>query len=87
MVPAAKEVTHLPIIVDPSHATFRRVYVSPVARAAVAIGADGVMLDVHPNPEKAAVDPLQALDYAAFAALVRDLRAIRRVLDERAASE
>jgi 3-deoxy-7-phosphoheptulonate synthase len=80
VVPAAKEFTHLPIIVDPSHATFRRAYVSPVARAAVAIGADGVMLDVHPTPERAAVDPLQALDYSTFEALMGDLRAIAAVV-------
>lgn len=80
VVPAAKEVTHLPVIVDPSHATFRRAYVSPVARAAVAIGADGVIVDVHPTPEKAAVDPLQALSYDAFEQLMNDLRAIAAVV-------
>lgn len=80
VVPAAKETTHLPIIVDPSHATFRRAYVPAVARAAVAIGADGIMLDVHPTPEKAAVDPLQALDYGAFEALMEELRAIASVM-------
>lgn len=79
VVPAAQEYTHLPIIVDASHATFRRAYVSPVARAAVAIGADGVMVDVHPRPEEAAVDPLQALNYQAFGRLAEDLRAIARI--------
>ena len=79
VVPAAHEITHLPIIVDPSHATFRRSFVAPVSRAAVAVGADGVMLDVHPVPEKAAVDPLQALDYASFAALAGDMRAIASI--------
>lgn len=83
VVPAAREVTHLPIIVDPSHATFRRSYVPAVARASVAIGADGVMMDVHPTPEKAAVDPLQALDYGTFEALVGELRAIASVVGRR----
>ena len=80
MVPAAQEVTHLPIIVDPSHATFRRSYVLPVARAALAIGADGLIVDVHPTPEKAAVDPLQALSYEAFEQLLDQLRGIVAVL-------
>ncbi len=79
-VPAVHEYTHLPVIVDPSHATFRRAYVAPVARAAVAVGADGVILDVHPTPELAAVDPLQALSYEAFGRLVPELRAIAAVL-------
>ncbi|MDQ3069598.1 MAG: 3-deoxy-7-phosphoheptulonate synthase [Acidobacteriota bacterium] len=84
VVPAVREVTHLPIIVDPSHATFRRSFVPPVSRAAVAIGADGVMLDVHPVPEKAAVDPLQALDYASYRALAGELRAIAGIVAPRA---
>jgi 3-deoxy-7-phosphoheptulonate synthase len=76
VVPAAQEVTHLPILVDPSHSTFRRTFVAPVSRAALAIGADGIILDVHPTPEKAAVDPLQALSYAAFGDLMAELEAI-----------
>jgi 3-deoxy-7-phosphoheptulonate synthase len=76
VVPAAQEITHLPIMVDPSHSTFRRSFVAPVSRASLAIGADGIILDVHPVPEKAAVDPLQALSYDAFGALMTDLRAI-----------
>ncbi len=76
VVPAAQEFTHLPVLVDPSHATFCRSYVAPVARAALAIGADGIIMDVHPAPEQAAVDPLQALDYAAFERLMGQLRAI-----------
>jgi 3-deoxy-7-phosphoheptulonate synthase len=79
-VPAAREFSHLPIIVDPSHSTFRRQYVAPIARAAVAAGADGIIIDVHPTPEKAAVDPLQALDYSAFASLVQELRGIGQVV-------
>ena len=75
-VPAVREYSHLPVIVDPSHATFKRSYVAPVARAALAIGADGIMVDVHPTPEKAAVDPLQALNYAAFRDLLQSLRRI-----------
>jgi 3-deoxy-7-phosphoheptulonate synthase len=76
VVPAVRDCSHLPVIVDPSHATFRREYVAPIARAALAVGADGVMVDVHPVPEEAAVDPLQALNYEAFGRLVEELRAI-----------
>ena len=84
VVLAAQEVTHLPVIVDPSHATFRRAYVPPVARAAIAIGADGLIMDVHPTPEKAAVDPLQALDYTTFAQLMGQLREIATVVGRQA---
>ncbi len=76
VVPAAQELTHLPVMVDPSHSTFKRSFVAPVSRAALAIGADGIILDVHPTPEEAAVDPLQALSYDAFGDLMTDIRAI-----------
>ncbi|MGH7831805.1 MAG: 3-deoxy-7-phosphoheptulonate synthase, partial [Candidatus Binatia bacterium] len=79
-VPAVREYSHLPVVVDPSHATFKRKYVSPVARAAIAAGADGILVDVHPTPDKAAVDPLQALSYCAFENLMRELRGIAQVL-------
>jgi len=83
VVPAAQEYTHLPILVDPSHGTFRRRYVAPVARASLAIGADGIMLDVHPTPEQAAVDPLQALDYFAFDQLMRKLETLAPAVGRR----
>jgi 3-deoxy-7-phosphoheptulonate synthase len=80
VIPAVREYSHLPVIVDPSHATFRRRYVAPIARAGIAVGADGIIIDVHPTPEQAAVDPLQALDYDAFGALMNELRAIGHAL-------
>lgn len=76
VVPAIREYSHLPVIVDPSHSTFKRAYVPAVACGAVAVGADGIIIDVHPVPEKAAVDPLQALSYEAFAELMPRLRGI-----------
>jgi 3-deoxy-7-phosphoheptulonate synthase len=79
-VPAVKEYSHLPVVVDPSHSTFKRDYVAPVARAAIAAGADGIIIDVHPTPERAAVDPLQALSYKAFGELMQELRGIALVL-------
>jgi len=75
-IPAVREYSHLPVIVDPSHATFKRSYVGPVAKAALAVGADGIMVDVHPTPDKAAVDPLQALNYPDFRELMQQLRRI-----------
>lgn len=83
VVPAAQEYTHLPILVDPSHATFRRRYVAPIARAALAVGADGLLLDVHPRPDEAAVDPLQALSYDAFEQMMRQLDAIAPAVGRR----
>ena len=70
VVPAAKEVTHLPIVVDPSHATFWRPWVKPMSLAAVASGADGIMLEVHPDPSNSAVDPLQPIDFKEFGELI-----------------
>ena len=83
VVPAIREYSHLPILVDPSHATFKRSYVAPVAKAALAIGADGIMVDVHPAPEEAAVDPLQALSYSAFRELIQSLRTIAPAVGKR----
>ena len=60
VVPAAQEFTHLPVAVDPSHATFWRAWVKPMALASVASGADAIMLEVHPDPENSAVDPTSA---------------------------
>ena len=76
VVPAAKEVTHLPIAVDPSHATFWRPWVQPMALASIAAGCDSVMLEVHPDPENSAVDPLQPIDFSAFSNLMGKMEQI-----------
>jgi 3-deoxy-7-phosphoheptulonate synthase len=76
VVPAVKETSHLPIIVDPSHATGVRSRVAPMARAAVAAGAHGVMIEVHDRPDQALCDGPQALHPDDFAVLMRDLSAI-----------
>ncbi len=68
-VPVIKAKSHLPIIVDPSHATGVRDYVEPLAKAAVAAGADGLMIETHPNPAKALSDGPQSLTFAQFSAL------------------
>jgi 3-deoxy-7-phosphoheptulonate synthase len=71
-----KEVTHLPVIVDPSHGTGRRSLVAPMAKAAVACGADGLLVEVHPEPEKAKVDGQQTLNCEAFERMMRELKAL-----------
>ena len=78
VVPAAKEITHLPIAVDPSHATFWRPWVAPMSLASVAAGADSIMLEVHPDPENSAVDPLQPIDFKAFSNLMSNMDKVAR---------
>jgi len=73
-IPVLNELTHLPVILDPSHATGRRSLVPAVSRAGVAIGADGLIVEVHPAPEKAISDGAQSLDLAQFAKMMRELQ-------------
>lgn len=68
-----KELSHLPVMVDPSHATGRRSLVAPVARAAIAAGADGLMIEVHQQPDEALSDGAQSLTPEGFAALTQDI--------------
>jgi 3-deoxy-7-phosphoheptulonate synthase len=77
VIPALRELSHLPVFVDPSHGTGQRELVAPMSRAALAAGADGVMVEVHAAPHEALCDGPQALLPEAFAALVADLRALR----------
>lgn len=80
VVPAVQELTHLPVAVDPSHATFWRAWVKPMALASVACGADAIMLEVHPDPENSAVDPLQPIDFDAFDDVMADMEKIAHVV-------
>ncbi|MGB9486701.1 MAG: 3-deoxy-7-phosphoheptulonate synthase [Terriglobia bacterium] len=73
-VPLLNELTHLPVILDPSHATGKRSLVPALARAAVAVGADGLLIEVHPFPEKAFSDGAQSLTLDQFRTLINDLR-------------
>ena len=82
-VPALKQLSHLPVIVDPSHGTGKRELVAPVSRAAVAAGADGLLIEVHPCPAEALSDGEQSLELDQFAALVRDLEALAGVMGRR----
>lgn len=75
-VPVLKSLTSLPVVVDPSHATGRAEWVAPVARAGIAAGADGLLVEVHPNPAEALSDGAQSLTPAMFAELMDDVRRI-----------
>ena len=83
VVPAAKEITHLPIAVDPSHATFWRPWVAPMSLASIAAGADSIMLEVHPNPENSAVDPLQPIDFTSFSNLMISMDKVAQTIGKK----
>jgi 3-deoxy-7-phosphoheptulonate synthase len=80
VIPAVKRLSHLPIIADPSHGTGRRDNVIPLARAAVAVGADGLIVEVHPDPDRAVSDGYQSLFPEQFETLVEQVSAIGGVL-------
>jgi 3-deoxy-7-phosphoheptulonate synthase len=80
VIPAVKGLSHLPVIVDPSHGTGKREKVTPLARAAVAVGADGLIIEVHPQPERARSDGPQSLYPDQFDDLMRQVSAIAGVL-------
>jgi 3-deoxy-7-phosphoheptulonate synthase len=86
-VAVLNERTHLPVMVDPSHATGRRSLVPPVARAAAAIGADGIMVEVHPHPEMAFSDGAQSLPFDDFERMMRELEPYIRLWKERRLAE
>lgn len=75
-VPVLKRLTHLPVIADPSHGTGKRDYVLPMARAAVAAGADGLIVEVHPNPDHAVSDGAQTLRPEQFTEMMQQIKAI-----------
>ncbi len=83
IVPAVKRISHLPILVDPSHGTGRREKVAPLSRAAAAVGADGLMIEVHHDPNRALSDGPQSITPDMFDELVRDLRQIAPVIGRR----
>jgi 3-deoxy-7-phosphoheptulonate synthase len=82
-VPVVQKLSHLPILVDPSHGTGVRDAVGPMAKAAAAVGANGVMLEVHDKPEEALCDGPQALSPTMFSDIVKDIRAIVEVLQSK----
>jgi len=82
-VPALKELSHLPVIVDPSHGTGVRSLVTPIAKAAVAAGADGLIIEVHPNPEEAYSDGAQSLTPDQFSVLMDWIRKLAQIENKR----
>jgi 3-deoxy-7-phosphoheptulonate synthase len=83
IVPAVKRMSHLPILVDPSHGTGRREKVAPLSRAAAAVGADGLMIEVHHDPNRALSDGPQSITPDMFSELMQDLRQIAPVIGRR----
>jgi 3-deoxy-7-phosphoheptulonate synthase len=82
-IPVIKQMSHLPIIADPSHATGKWEYVSAAAKAAVAAGADGLIIEVHPRPEEALSDGVQSLKPKRYAQLVREMKGIAEAVGRR----
>lgn len=82
-IPVIHRLSHLPVLADPSHGTGRRDMVPAMARAAIAAGADGLLVEVHPSPEQALSDGAQSLDPPAFAQLMDDLRSIAPIVGRR----
>ena len=81
-VPVLKELTHLPVIIDPSHAAGHAKYVLPLARAAVAVGAHGIMVEIHPEPEKAFSDGAQSLRPEQFYRLMDEVNLLEKTMQE-----
>ncbi len=80
VVPLIREMSHLPIVVDPSHATGKRSLVGPMAKAAIVVGAHGIMIEVHPNPDQALCDGAQSLNGEDFSKLVAELARLQNFL-------
>jgi 3-deoxy-7-phosphoheptulonate synthase len=79
-IPAVRRISHLPVIIDPSHGTGKNFMVTPLARAGVAVGADGLIIEVHNQPERALCDGAQALSLTQYDQLVDEVRAIHEVI-------
>ena len=84
---ALNELTHLPVVLDPSHATGKRSLVPALSRAGVAIGADGLIVEVHPQPEKAMSDGAQSLDLDQFRKMMQELQPYIRLWKESRVAE
>ncbi len=84
-IPVVHQLSHLPIVADPSHGTGRRAVVTPMARAAVAAGADGIIVEVHPQPDRALSDGAQSLNPEQFADMMRQVRRVAEAVDRQIA--
>jgi len=82
-IPVVQRLSHLPVVADPSHGTGKWYMVTPLARAAAAVGADGLLIEVHPNPDVAKCDGSQSLTFENFSKLMTQVKAIRKAtMDE-----
>ena len=79
-VPAVQRISHLPVVIDPSHGTGKNHMVLPLARAGVAVGADGLIIEVHNQPERALSDGAQSLTLEQYEQLAQEVRAIHEVI-------
>ena len=79
-IPVLKKLTHLPVVADPSHGTGRRDLVAPMAKASMAAGADAILIEVHPNADKAASDAAQTLFLEQFEQLMSELKVIAQAV-------
>jgi 3-deoxy-7-phosphoheptulonate synthase len=84
LVPAVQRLSHLPIVVDPSHGTGKRDKVTPLSRAAIAVGADGLIVEVHHDPDRALSDGMQSLYPDQFDELMEEIRQIAKILHREA---
>ncbi|MGL4422015.1 MAG: 3-deoxy-7-phosphoheptulonate synthase, partial [Gemmataceae bacterium] len=82
VIPPAKTLSHLPIFVDPSHGTGKRPYVPAMAYAAIAGGADGLLVEMHPDPDRALSDGAQSLDFPGFQALMEKTRQLAKFFEK-----
>ncbi|URQ64014.1 3-deoxy-7-phosphoheptulonate synthase [SAR86 cluster bacterium] len=82
VVPATQEITNIPVATDPSHATFWRDWVEPMTLASIASGADSIMLEVHPDPENSAVDPLQPINFETFNSLMKKMDNVAKAVSK-----
>jgi 3-deoxy-7-phosphoheptulonate synthase len=85
VIPPAKATCHLPVLVDPSHGTGKRAFVPPMALAALAAGADGILVEIHPDPAHALSDGAQSLDFAGFDKLMEQLKRLAEVMGRKLA--
>ena len=81
-IPSLKELTHLPVIVDPSHSTGKRSLVPSASKAAIAAGADGLMIEVHPDPTEALSDGEQSIDFFTFEKLMKEIKKLLEIFDK-----
>ena len=82
VIPPVKKLSHLPIVVDPSHGTGKREYVPPMALAALAAGSHGLLIEVHPDPDRALSDGAQSLDFPSFEQLLTRVRKMSECLHD-----